>query len=61
MPGEHDAGLDEGKAFKEFFGKTHYSFDYKGVHFIVLDNVSDPYLKYWRGPVAMAGCGFEKT
>jgi 3',5'-cyclic AMP phosphodiesterase CpdA len=42
MPGEHDAGLDEGRAFKEFFGKTHYSFDYKGVHFIVLDNVSDP-------------------
>jgi hypothetical protein len=42
MPGEHDAGLDEGKAFKEFFGKTHYTFDHKGVHFIVLDNVSDP-------------------
>ena len=42
MPGEHDAGLDEGKAFKEFFGKTHYAFDHKGVHFIVLDNVSDP-------------------
>ena len=42
MPGEHDAGLDEGEAFKEFFGETHYIFDYKGVHFIVLDNVSDP-------------------
>ncbi len=42
MPGEHDAGLDEGEAFKEFFGKTHYIFDHKGVHFIVLDNVSDP-------------------
>ncbi len=42
MPGEHDAGLDEGKAFREFFGKTHYTFDHKGVHFIVLDNVSDP-------------------
>ncbi len=42
MPGEHDAGLDEGKAYKEFFGETHYTFDYKGVHFIVLDNVSDP-------------------
>ncbi len=41
MPGEHDAGLDEGEAFKEFFGKTHYAFDHKGVHFIVLDNVSD--------------------
>ena len=42
MPGEHDAGLDEGKAFKEFFEITHYTFDHKGVHFIVLDNVSDP-------------------
>ncbi|MRR07949.1 MAG: metallophosphoesterase, partial [Deltaproteobacteria bacterium] len=41
MPGEHDAGLDEGKAYKEFFGETHYVFDHKGVHFIVLDNVSD--------------------
>ena len=42
MPGEHDAGLDRGKAYQEFFGKTHYTFDHKGVHFIVLDNVSDP-------------------
>ncbi len=42
MPGEHDAALDNGAAFKEFFGPTHYSFDHKGVHFIALDNVSDP-------------------
>ncbi len=42
MPGEHDASLDQGAAFKEFFGDTHYTFDHKGVHFIVLDNVSDP-------------------
>jgi len=42
IPGEHDAGLDEGKAFQEFFGKTHYAFDHKGVHFFALDNVSDP-------------------
>lgn len=42
MPGEHDAGLDHGAAYQEFFGKTHYTFDHKGVHFIVLDNVSDP-------------------
>ena len=26
----------------EFFGRTHYTFDHKGVHFIVVDNVSDP-------------------
>jgi 3',5'-cyclic AMP phosphodiesterase CpdA len=42
MPGEHDASLDNGKAYKEFFGETHYTFDHKGVHFIVVDNVSDP-------------------
>jgi hypothetical protein len=42
MPGEHDASLDNGKAFQEFFGPTHYSFDHKGVHFVVVDNVSDP-------------------
>lgn len=42
IPGEHDASLDRGAAFKEFFGQTTYSFDYKGVHFIALDNVSDP-------------------
>ena len=41
-PGEHDASLDKGQAFQEFFGPTHYSFDHKGVHFIVVDNVSDP-------------------
>jgi Calcineurin-like phosphoesterase len=42
MPGEHDASLDNGEAYQEFFGKTHYSFAHKGVHFIVIDNVSDP-------------------
>ena len=42
MPGEHDASLDRGAAFKEFFGDTFYSFDHKGVHFIAVDNVSDP-------------------
>jgi len=42
MPGEHDAGLDKGEAYREYFGKTRYTFDHKGVHFIVIDNVSDP-------------------
>jgi 3',5'-cyclic AMP phosphodiesterase CpdA len=40
--GEHDASLDKGAAYREFFGAPNYSFDHKGVHFIVLDNVSDP-------------------
>jgi hypothetical protein len=42
MPGEHDASLDRGAAYKEFFGDTFYSFDHKGVHFVAVDNVSDP-------------------
>ncbi len=42
MPGEHDASLDRGEAYQEFFGKLYYTFDHKGVHFIALDNVSDP-------------------
>jgi 3',5'-cyclic AMP phosphodiesterase CpdA len=42
IPGEHDAALDNGRAFSEFFGPTHYTFEHKGVHFIMLDNVSDP-------------------
>jgi 3',5'-cyclic AMP phosphodiesterase CpdA len=42
MPGEHDAAADGGATFKQFFGDTYYSFDHKGIHFIALDNVSDP-------------------
>jgi 3',5'-cyclic AMP phosphodiesterase CpdA len=59
MPGEHDASLDRGEAFKEFFGATHYTFEHKGVSFIVLDNVSDPaarigeeQLAWFRGELA---------
>ncbi|MBZ5551910.1 MAG: metallophosphoesterase [Acidobacteriia bacterium] len=40
VPGEHDAGLDGGKLFHEFFGESSYSFDHRGIHFIALDNVS---------------------
>ncbi|MDR3614873.1 MAG: metallophosphoesterase [Candidatus Obscuribacterales bacterium] len=42
MPGEHDASIDKGETYKEFFGDTHYTFEHKGVHFIAIDNVSDP-------------------
>lgn len=42
MPGEHDAALDMAEAYQEFFGKPNYTFDHKGIHFIVVDNVSDP-------------------
>jgi calcineurin-like phosphoesterase family protein len=42
LPGEHDAALDRGQAWKELFGPSNYSFDHKGVHFVAVDNVSDP-------------------
>src|SRR5437868_3229725 len=42
MAGEHDAALDRGDAYQQHFGELHYSFDHRGVHFVVLDNVSDP-------------------
>lgn len=40
VPGEHDAGMDGGALYREFFGESHYSFDHRGVHFVALDNVS---------------------
>ena len=40
VPGEHDAALDSGALYRQFFGETHYSFDHRGVHFVALDNVS---------------------
>jgi 3',5'-cyclic AMP phosphodiesterase CpdA len=42
VPGEHDAGLDGGGLYRDIFGESYYSFDHRGVHFIGLDNVSQP-------------------
>jgi len=42
LPGEHDAALDRGEAYKEILGKPNYVFQHKGVHFLVVDNVTDP-------------------
>lgn len=42
LPGEHDASLDRGEAYREFFGELYYAFDHGGIHFIAIDNVSDP-------------------
>jgi 3',5'-cyclic AMP phosphodiesterase CpdA len=42
MPGEHDAALDKGQLFEDTYGHVRYTFDHKGVHFIVIDNVTDP-------------------
>jgi len=41
LPGEADAALDACAAYKEFFpGPTHYSFNHKGLHCIVLDTAT---------------------
>jgi 3',5'-cyclic AMP phosphodiesterase CpdA len=58
--GEHDAALDRGEAYLEVFGgQLNYTFDHKGIHFIVLDNISDPapilgskQLEWLRGDLA---------
>ncbi len=42
LPGEHDAGLDGGVVYRSIFGDPTVSFEHKGVHFVTLDNVSDP-------------------
>ena len=39
MVGEHDWYLDLGELWKQMFGPDHYSFDHKGVHFVVLNSV----------------------
>ena len=55
MPGEHDASLDRGMAYKEHFGETFYTFDHQGVHFIALDNVCDPGAKIGEEQLAWLG------
>ena len=37
--GEHDYYLDLGEYWSELFGDHYYSFDHKGVHFIVLNSI----------------------
>jgi 3',5'-cyclic AMP phosphodiesterase CpdA len=39
MVGEHDWYLDLGEKWKQMFGPDHYSFDHKGIHFVVLNSV----------------------
>jgi 3',5'-cyclic AMP phosphodiesterase CpdA len=60
MPGEHDASLDNGAAYREHFGDTHYTFDHKGVHFITLDNVSDPAGKVGAEQIAWLAADLQK-
>jgi Icc protein len=37
--GEHDYYLDLGEHWRERLGPDHYSFDHKGVHFVVLNSI----------------------
>lgn len=60
MPGEHDASLDNGAAFEELFGETHYTFDHKGVHFIAIDNVSDPGARVGEAQLAWLAADLAK-
>ena len=60
MPGEHDASLDNGAAFRELFGETHYSFDHKGVHFVAIDNVSDPAARIGEAQLAWLAADLAK-
>ncbi len=60
MAGEHDAALDNGAAWKEFFGETHYTFEHKGVHFIALDNVSDPAARLGEAQLAWLAADLAK-
>ncbi len=48
MVGEHDWYFDMGKKWRELFGKDIYSFDHKGVHFVVLNSVIVE--DYWTKP-----------
>ena len=60
MPGEHDAALDNGAAWKELFGANFYSFDHKGVHFIAIDNVSDAGAKIGDAQLAWLKADLDK-
>jgi 3',5'-cyclic AMP phosphodiesterase CpdA len=37
--GEHDYYLDLGEYWSKLFGKQHYSWDHKGVHFVTLNSI----------------------
>lgn len=51
--GEHDYYLDLGKYWQEKFGPHYYSFDHKGVHFVVLNSIlTDDHWTHERWPTA---------
>ena len=50
--GEHDYYLDLGAYWSELFGEQYYSFDHKGVHFVVLNSILtyDEWTNKWETP-----------
>ncbi len=48
MVGEHDWFLDMGERWQDYFGAPTYSFDHKGVHFVVLMSVNEQ--DFWTAP-----------
>jgi 3',5'-cyclic AMP phosphodiesterase CpdA len=53
MVGEHDWYLDMGEKWRELFGEPTYSFDHKGVHFVVLNSVVEADFWTERGMTPM--------
>lgn len=53
MVGEHDWYLDMGEKWRELFGEPTYSWDHKGVHFIVLNSVVEKDFWTERGMTPM--------
>ncbi|WP_208861208.1 metallophosphoesterase family protein [Leptospira neocaledonica] len=50
--GEHDYYLDMGNYWQDKISKLNYSFDHKGVHFVVLNSILtyDTWIKRWKTP-----------
>jgi Icc protein len=53
MVGEHDWYLDLGEKWQSLFGQPRYSFDHKGVHFVVLNSVVEKDFWTARGMTPM--------
>ena len=52
MLGEHDYYYDLGEHWSKRFGDKYYSFDHKGVHFIVLNSIltDEEWIHKWKTP-----------
>ncbi|MEW6300170.1 MAG: metallophosphoesterase [Thermodesulfobacteriota bacterium] len=53
MVGEHDWFLDMGEKWRALFGEPTYSFDHKGVHFVVLNSILEDDFWTARGMTPM--------